>query len=787
MVDSGSGAPPAATALLQLPDDVRELVDSVQDVFYRVDAQDRLVAVSRSALRVLGYESQAELLGRLASTFWARPERRAAFLAALDERGELNDYEADLLRRDGSVAHVATTVRRLRDQAGAVIGYQGIWRDIGERKRAEEALRHSEEKFAKVFLTVPDTITISRIADGKLLDVNPGFEKATGWPRAEALGRTTLELNLWVDPRQREHLVERLRERGELLDGDIAFRRRDGAHRQGVYSARSIVIAGEPCVVFIMRDVTERRRAQAALRLQEGRFLQALDGAELGTWDLIVETRHVVVNDRWAEMLGYRREEVLHAYSFWEKHLHPDDVPRVQEALKAHLGGLSSSYEVEFRLRHRDGHWVWVLAKGRILERDAEGRPYRMCGTHLDISARKQLEAERISMEAQLRQAQRLEAVGQVAGGVAHDFNNLLTVQLANLRVLAAVPELSGETRDMLSDVERAAEAAADLTRQLLAFGRRQVLQPLRVDLNEFVPGFLKMLRRVVREDVRIVFEVPDRPHWVDADVGMLQQVLLNLAVNAQDAMPSGGVLSIGIDAVEVVAPAGPDADQRPGRFVRLMVADTGHGMDDATMRRAFDPFFTTKPVGKGTGLGLATIYGIVKQHGGFIGVQSAPGKGAEFRVHWPRAEDGSAAASPPEEQPSFARGHGELVLLVEDAQAVRRALRATLLRLGYEVVEAADADEALALCRDAAARVDVLLSDVVMPGLGGIELAQRLRQEHPTIPVVLMSGYSPELAAEGLPDGVRFLKKPVEPATLASVVRAALEQSRSRPLLARP
>ena len=778
MVDRAS-APHAASRLLHFPDDVRELVDSMQDVFYRVDAQDRLVVVSRSALKVLGYRSVEEMLGRPASTFWAYPDRRAAFLAALEKHGELNDWEADLVRQDRTLVHVATTVRTIRDECGASIGYQGVWRDITERKLAEEALRQSEERSAKIFLTVPDTITLSRASDGKLIDANPGFEKATGWPRAEVLGRTTLDLNLWVEPRQRDRLVQHLRDHGELLDGELTFRRRDGVHREGIYSARSIDIAGEHCVVFIMRDVTERTRAEAALRLQERRLIQALEGAELGTWDWVVPTNQLVVNDRWAEMIGFRREEVTHD-SFWQDRVHPEDMPHVDARQKAHLVGHASSYEVEYRLRHRDGRWVWVLSKGRVLERDTQGRPYRMCGTHLDISERKQLEADRASMETQLRQAQKLEAVGQIAGGVAHDFNNLLTVQISNLHLLAGVPGLPADAREMLSDIEHAAQAAAALTGQLLAFGRRQVLQPVRVDLNEVVAGFLRMLRRVVRENVRVTFEVGDQPLLVDADVGMLQQIVMNLAVNAQDAMPAGGLLSIKLDAVELAAQLQPNhADARPGRFVRLLVSDTGYGMDDVTQRRAFDPFFTTKPVGQGTGLGLATVYGIVKQHGGFIELETAPGKGAEFRIHWPRAADGHVPTDSHEAPSPMARGAGETVLLVEDEPTVRRTLRATLLQLGYQVVEAADAEKALAVSRDAATRVDVLLSDVVMPGLSGVELARCLRLDRPRVPVVLMSGYSADLAAVGLPDGIGFLKKPIEPANLASMMKSAVAQAR--------
>ncbi len=764
---------------LRLAEDVRQLVDSLQVVFYRVDARDRLVVMSHSGVAMLGYEREEELLDRPMAGFWLHPERRAAFTEALVKRGEVTDWEADLVRRDGAVVSLAATVRAMRDEHGAAAGYQGILRDITERKAAEEALRLSEEKFAKVFLTTPDTITIARLVDGTLLDVNPGFEKATGWSRAEVLNRSALTLGLWPDPRQREQMVQALQERGEVLYKEFTFRRRDGELRVGIYSARQIVLAGESGVVFVMRDVTERRAAQAVLRLQEGRLLQALEGADLGAWDLLFPAAEVIINDRWAEMLGYRREEVGQPLSFWEERLCPEDVPWVQSRLKAHLEGHSPSYEAEYRLRHRDGHWVWVLAKGRVLERDAEGRPHRMCGTNLDVSERKRLETERASMEAQLRQAQKLEAVGQVAGGVAHDFNNLLTVQIANLGLLADLPGLTPEAHELLADVEHSARAAAELTRRLLAFGRRQVLQPRRLDLNEVMAGFVKMLRRVLREDVRLEYRLSDRRLWLDADVGMLEQVVMNLAVNAQDAMPAGGVLALVTDEVEVPAGSLPThPETHPGHYIRLLVSDTGHGMDEVTVRRIFEPFFTTKPPAQGSGLGLSTVHGIVKQHRGFIEVESAPGNGTIFRIYWPAA---TREAVPKSEATVFGavpRGRSETVLLVEDALAVRQALRVMLVRLGYQVAEAADAEAGETVWRDRGGRVDLLLTDMVMPGLSGIELTRRLRRGRPELPVVLMSGYSSDLAVEGLPDDVEFLQKPCDAAALAMAVRRALDRA---------
>ena len=765
---------------LRLAEDVRQLVDSLQVAFYRVDERERLVVMSHSGVAMLGYEREEELLDRPTGAYWLHPEQREAFRTELLQHGGATDWETDLVRRDGTVVSVAVTVRTIRDEHGRTMGYQGILRDITQWKAAEDAQRRSEKTFAQVFLTAPDSITISRLVDGTFVDVNPGFEKVTGWSRAEAVNRTALELGLWTGPEQREQIVRELQERGEVLHMQCLFRRRDGVLREADCSAGLIVLSGEPGLLLVLQDVTERRAAEATQRLQEGRLIQALEGADLGTWDWLVPTDEIIINHRWAEMLGYKQEDVPQTYSFWEETVHPEDMPRVQACLRAHLEGASPSYEAEHRLRHRDGHWVWVLAKGRVLERDAEGRPRRVCGTHLDVSERKRLETERASMEAQLRQAQKLEAVGQVAGGVAHDFNNLLTVQIANLGLLADLPGLPAEAHELLADIKHSAHAAAELTRRLLAFGRRQVLQPHRVDLTDVTAGFVRMLRRVLRENVRLEYQGGGRQLWLDADVGMLEQVVMNLAINAQDAMPDGGELVMETDAVEVPAhPSHPDA--HPGPYVRLIVSDSGHGMDEATMCRIFEPFFTTKPLGQGSGLGLSTVYGIVRQHGGFIEVESVPGRGSSFRIAWPAASQQAVPRSEATSSQMIPCGHCESVLLVEDAFAVRRALRGMLVRLGYQVVEAADAEAAEAVWRDPGARVDLLLTDMLMPGLSGIELSSRLRRERPRFPVVLMSGYSPDLAGKELPDDVEFVQKPCDPALLATTVRRALDRGRHR------
>jgi PAS domain S-box-containing protein len=774
-----TACPPAAGHPLTL----ESLLETIQDVFYRVDAAGCIEVVSRSGVLDLGYARAEELLGRPAATVWARPERRAEMLEALGRDGVVRDWEVELRRRDGSTFTVATTVHLLEDAEGRPGGYQGIWRNVTDRKRAAEALRSSEEKFAQIFRTVPDTIVVSRARDGLLLDVNPGFEAATGHARDEAVGQSTLSLDLWVDQAARARMVQDLRDHGEALDRELTFRRKDGTQRAGVFSARTFSLQGELCVLFIMRDVTERREAEARARLQEQRLAQAVEGAKLGTWEWDPRTGVGHVNARWAEMLGYQPGELSAPTVTWRASIHPEDAPRVVEAEAAYLAGQSPRYEVEHRVRHKEGHWVWILTTGSVMERDADGRMALFCGTHLDVSERRRLQEEHDRLEAQLRQAQKLEAVGQVAGGVAHDFNNLLTVQLGALELMKELPDLPEEARALAEEVEQGARSAAALTRQLLAFSRRQILHMARVDLGAMVEGFLGMLKRVLPEHIQLELRPPGGPLWLDADLGMTQQVLMNLVLNARDAMPGGGRLLLACDAVEVAGPSlGEVGEARPGRYARLTVSDDGHGMDVATQRRLFEPFFTTKPAGRGTGLGLATVYGIVKQHGGWIQVESRVGQGSTFRVHWPEARAGVPAgrsgaprggAAPEQAAP----GRGERVLLVEDDPGVRRTVAGWLERLGYQVLACPDGPAGLARFQAEGGRIDVLLTDMVLPGgMSGRQVVERLREAAPGLPAVLMSGYSAELVSGGVPAGAGLVEKPCDPQTLARALRRALD-----------
>jgi signal transduction histidine kinase len=395
------------------------------------------------------------------------------------------------------------------------------------------------------------------------------------------------------------------------------------------------------------------------------------------------------------------------------------------------------------------------------------------------VLAESGVERERRRLEDQLLQSQKMEAVGQLAAGVAHDFNNVLTAVLGSSELLLLDTPVGSTTREEIEIIRDAATRAQDLIRQLLAFSARQVLQPVVLDLNALVDNVHKMLRRLIGEDITLAATLAPELGRVRADPGQLEQVLVNLAVNARDAMPAGGRLALTTANVDVEPPppgAGAGGPVPPGRYVVLQVTDTGSGMDAITQARIFEPFFTTKPRGRGTGLGLATVYGIVRQSGGHVAVESAPGAGTTFRMYLPRV-DALLAAATASQRPAAAAGSGT-ILLVEDERLVRVLARKVLEQAGYRVLVAEGGAQALELARGHSGVIDLLLTDVVMPEMSGREVVRRLLQERPAVRVLYMSGYSDEAVAQhGVLDaGTSFIAKPFTPTTLATKVREVLE-----------
>jgi len=526
------------------------------------------------------------------------------------------------------------------------------------------------------------------------------------------------------------------------------------------------------------RFIAERRRTEEALRESEERLRLALAGADLGAWDWHIPSGATIFNERWASMLGYTLDEIEPHARAWQKLLHPDDRSYVMKTLQDHLEGKTKGYEAEHRLRHKSGEWIWVLDRGCVIQRDAEGKPVRACGTHLDITAHKQAEKERRNLETQLTQAQKMESVGRLAGGVAHDFNNLLTAILGYAELeLESSEQLAPQVQNSFHQIHKAAERARDLTHQLLTFGRKQMIDIRPLNLNAVIGEFCGMITRLIREDIRIKTVLDATLGAVKADATQMQQVLLNLAVNARDAMADGGTLTIETSNIRLdAAYSSPHDEMAPGDYVLLSVSDTGCGMDAETLKNAFEPFFTTKGSGKGTGLGLATVYEIVKQHIGHILVYSKPGLGTTIKIYLPRVREAAAMKSTaPTPAATSIRGT-ETILIVEDENAVRRLTASALANLGYDIIEAPSGPIALTRAAERK-RIHLLVTDVIMPEMNGRRVFEEMQAIHPGIKVLYVSGYTADAIAHHgiLDEGVQLLQKPFTMQALAQNVRDVL------------
>ena len=480
------------------------------------------------------------------------------------------------------------------------------------------------------------------------------------------------------------------------------------------------------------------------------------------------ENRFVEVNESFLRVVELARQEVV-GRTLGELGLWPD--PQERDRWLGHLAQKRRVREAECVFRTRSGELRQTLLSAEYLEHD--GQWFVLLTSH-DVT-------QRLSQEVQLRQSHKMEAVGQLAAGFAHDFNNILAIVQGYTSLLLAEQNLDQHFNKALKEVSTAAERAAHLTRQLLTFSRKQIMQPKTLDLNQVLQGMTNMLQRLLHESIALKFQLATQVPLVHADTGMVEQLIVNLTANARDAMPVGGCVAVATSCVDIEAPylrQNPEA--RVGRFACVTVRDTGCGMDPATLNRIFEPFFTTKGVGKGTGLGLATAYGIVKQHNGWIEVSSQPGAGTTFKIHLPESTQTPESAVTAGKPGLTVPGGQETILLVEDETGLRVLVQGILQRYGYEVLNASNGHEALEVWEHHKDEVDLLLTDMVMPeGMTGLELAERIREDAPTLKVIFTSGYSVDLMgakAGELKEGLNFLQKPYRPQTLAQTVRNCLD-----------
>ena len=622
--------------------------------------------------------------------------------------------------------------------------------DVAEVVASLEQATEQEDLFQRLFQSNPVPSFLLRWSDLAVIDVNRAFAEFTGYAPAEVLGRSVRDFDFFVDRSQGEQLLNRLREGVSLRFVEVAFKTKSGERRLSAGFFERLELEGVDYLLGMVVDESERDRAATEIR-------------KLAAFPEL-NPNPVLEFDATGRLSYFNRAAVSLAQSVGveslDRLLPADQAAIVAECLTSQRPRLRH----ETRCGMRTLSWSFYPIVSLNVVHCYVG----------DIT-------EKLQLEEQFRQSQKMEAVGQLAGGVAHDFNNLLTIIQMQISMLKMRGALTAETVAGMEEISNAAERASNLTRQLLTFSRRQVKAAKNLDPSELVGGMTKLLRRVLGEDVVLESRFAPELPIVHADPGMLEQVLMNLAVNARDAMPRGGRLLIELDAVsldEAQAQLHPQA--RPGRFVCLSVADSGGGIPPENLARIFEPFFTTKEVGKGTGLGLSIVYAVVRQHDGWVEVESQVGTGTKFRVYLPalaKARPITAAAPAAAEQ---LPGGCETILVVEDEVAVRAVARMALRRLGYTVLEADNAPAALRLWAELGGRVDLLFTDIVMPGgMSGHELAARLQLQRPELKVLFCSGYSREVAQYDVTEGgnSRFLPKPYKAGELAVAVRRALNE----------
>ena len=754
------------------------------------DAQGTMIRMNQ-ACRDLLHVTDADLVGKynvlednIVEEQGAMPLVRKVF-----EQGErvqfVLRYDSSQLRslplRDAAQVVVEVTISPVLNECNQVVHAIIQHQDITERTLAEEALRKQAQETEWLMKSMANAFVMwetilapeNRLADLRFLYFNDAYERVSGLKLDDVRGKTVREV--WPDTEESwfEAYGEVART-GQPKAFEMYHRSTHGLYACNAY----LPWETSPHICVVFEDITERRQYEDALRRSEERFKRLLQNSN----DIIAildETGiQISVHGPVEKVLGYRPEELsgMNAFEF----VHPDDV---ETNWKFYIDGVRQSgatMRSEFRFRHKNGTWIDVEIVGTNLLHDpiVQG----MIINVRDITGRKKDEAERSKLEEQLQQAMKMEAVGRLAGGIAHDFNNLLTVIEGNVELMKMKIKPADPLLRSLDTIYKAAESAASLTRQLLAFSRRQIIEPKTLNLNDLIGNMMKMLPRLIGEDISLQAALDKDLGSVQVDPGQFEQVLVNLAVNARDAMPDGGQLVIETSNVDLDEEyCARHSHVQPGKFVLLAVSDTGCGMSTEVKQHLFEPFFTTKARGQGTGLGLATIFGTVKQAGGGIEVYSEPGHGTSFKIYLPRVE--GPAGRLIQDKTDLEMPHGkETILIVEDEASVRELAVRILKRLGYKALSAPNGGEAFLLVEKHKGPIDLLMTDVVMPGMNGRELAERLIRIQPTMRVLFTSGYTENIIVHHgiVEENLNFIGKPYTMQALAQKIREVLEGKNS-------
>jgi two-component system, cell cycle sensor histidine kinase and response regulator CckA len=745
---------------------LEQLLELAPEAVVIVDTKNIVQRTNREFTNFFGY-TPSEAIGRDLDELVVPEDRRdeGRWLDREAERGVEISIETVRRRKDGSRLEVSLLVAPIAVGGGQLAVYC-IYRDITEQKRAEKQMRSSEDRYRRLVELSPDGVWIQH--EGKIVFVNSACMKLLGASRPEQLiGKNVLDI---VHPDYHDivktRMVQSMRPGGSVPFLEEKFVRLDGTIVDVEVAATSFQFSDLPAAQAIVHDLTDRKRAERDLLAAEAKFRLLVEQLPAITYraEFGVYGRWLYVSPQIQPLLGYTPEEWMRDPKIWYSRIHPDDAGKVAEA-EEKAASTGTPFEAEYRIRARDETYRWFSDLATVVH-DSSGQTPCMQGVMMDITERKLL-------EAQLRQSQKMEAIGQLAGGIAHDFNNLLMVIRGHADMLATAVDRPEKN---VQPILKAADRATSLIKQLLAFSRMQVLQLEILDMNDIVTELGNILPRLFTGGIEIITELEPHLGKVRADAVQVEQVILNLAVNARDAMPKGGKLTIRTANIttgpqhRTWVPAPPVGD-----YVALIISDTGSGMPPEVQARIFEPFFTTKEKGRGTGLGLATAYGIVKQSSGYIWVESAPNKGTTFTIYLPAVEPPPAQSAGRQTQSCVSQGT-ETVLVVDDEESIRDLATQYLTRCGYHVLTATDGADAKRLAEQHEGEIDILLTDTMMPNMNGRELVRAIRQSRPKIKIIYMSGYlefntNPQ---EGF-DQIYYLQKPFGLEALGQKIKSVL------------
>lgn len=750
---------------------------------YNISLDGTILDLNRSALEFLEYENKQDLIGKpLLTTVYAPDSRSKAkiLLNRWKREGSLRNEELQVLTREGEIRDVLLNVEMILDQEGKLQHSISVHLDITERKRTEQALR-SEEERSRMYLDMAGVILLALDKEGKVVLANPKACSVLGGEEGEIIGKDWFESFIPEHERREvwrvfQQLMSGTVEPAEYVENQVLTL---GDNLRWVAWHNTLIKsgAGEILGTFSSgEDITERRQTEQALRESEERFRELTDTLPQVVFEADTRGTITYANRRAFELFGYGEEELQQGLNTLEMIAAQD-----HDRAKANIGRVlkgDKPESTEYMARRKDGGTFPVMIYSTRIVRD--GGVAGMRGIIVDLSEHKAAEIALKESEERLRQSQKMEAIGRLAGGIAHDFNNLLTTILGYSEMLLSEGTATKEALESVREISKSAQRAASLTQQLLAYSRKQVLRPEELDINEVVKNVTKMLRRLIHENIQLNTVLDPKIGCVKADPAQLEQVIINLAINARDSMPGGGNLTIETQNLvldESYCKLRPEVV--PGEYVMLAVTDTGCGIDEKIQKQIFEPFFTTKEPGKGTGLGLATVFGTVKQSNGYVYVYSEPELGSTFKIYLPVIQTRKPKGRDhPKEWAGYTTDR--TILLVEDDEPLRKLVSRILNRTGYTVVSASNGEEALRLIDSPEhTGIDLLVSDVVMPGIGGKALAEKLEARLPDLKVLFISGYPDEAVVHHgvLDEGVAYLQKPFSPKAIIQKVQEVLAE----------